>query len=144
MKSQEKKISMNSKNKIKVIAVNAILFSALFGLVSLNKEFLRPILNQSKILKIFTGCFPNFIAAYLISLASVSAVFIRKLNHGRLIVYTSSIVVFIILMLEELKPMWGASIYYDLFDIIASGIGSILTIITYELAVVIEKMQKSR
>jgi membrane-associated HD superfamily phosphohydrolase len=144
MKSQEKKIDMNSKNKMKVIAVNAILFAALFGLVSLNKEFLRPILNQSKFLEIFTGCFPNCIAAYLISLASVSAVLIRKLNHGRLIVYTSSIVVFIILMIEELKPMWGASIYYDLFDIIASGIGSILAIITYELAIVIEKMQKSR
>jgi hypothetical protein len=142
--SRKRKLYMNSKNKMKVIAINAILFAALFGLVSLNKEFLRPTLNNSNLLKILTGCFPNFIAAYLISLASVSAVLIRKINHGRLIVYTSSIVVFIILMIEELKPMWGASTYYDLFDIIASGMGSILTIITYELAIVIEKRQKSR
>lgn len=129
---------------MKVIAINAILFAALFGLVSLNKELLRPTLNNSNLLKILTNCFPNFIAAYLISLASVSAVLIRKINRGRLIVYTSSIVVFIILMIEELKPMWGASTYYDLFDIIASGMGSILTIITYEIAIVIEKRQKTQ
>jgi len=126
---------------MKVIAINAILFAALFGLISLNKEFLRPALNNSNLLKILTGCFPNFIAAYLISLASVSAVMIRKINHGRLIVYTISIVVFIILMIEELKPMWGASTSYDAFDIIASGLGSILTMATYELALVIEKRQ---
>jgi hypothetical protein len=135
---------MNSKNRLKAIAVNAILFAALFGLVSLNKEFLRPTLNNSDLLKILTGCFPNFIAAYLISLAPVSAVMIRKIKHGRLIVYTGSIVVFLILMIEELKPMWGASKYYDLYDIIASGFGSILTIITYELAIVIEKRLTSR
>lgn len=130
---------MNSKSKMKIIAVNAILFASLFGLVSLNKEFLRPTLSNSNFLKLLTGCFPNFIAAYLISLASVSAVLIRKINHGRPIVYTCSIVVFIILMIEELNPMWGASTYYDIFDILASGIGSILTIITYELAIVIQK-----
>ena len=86
---------MNINNKKKVIAINAILFAVLFGLVSLNKEILRPALDNSSSLKILTGCFPNFIAAYIISLASVSAVLIRKFKHGRLIV------VWIILFLHD-------------------------------------------
>jgi len=122
---------MSSKKK--VIVVNAILVAGLFGLVSLNKEILRPSLNHSASLKILTDCFPNFIAAFLISLAFVSAVLIRKFKYGRFIVYTASIAVFIVLMVEELKPMWGASTCYDIFDIIASGVGSVLAIITYEL-----------
>ena len=135
---------MNINDKKKVISINAILFAALFGLVSLNKEILRPALNNSSLLKILTGCFPNFIAAYLISLAFVSAVLIRKIKHGRLVVYISSIAVFTILMIEELKPMWGASKYYDIFDIIASAVGSIFTIITYELLMAIETRRKAK
>ena len=124
---------MKIHGKKKVIAINAILLAALFGLVSLNKEILRPALNGSGFLSVLTGCFPNFIAAYLISLASVSAVLIRKFKRGRLIVYGCSSAVFLILMIEELKPMWGASTYYDTFDILASGVGSALAIITFEL-----------
>jgi hypothetical protein len=130
---------MNINYRKKVIAINAILFAALFGLISLNKEILRPALNNSGLLKILTGCFPNFIAAYLISLASVSAVLIRNFKNGRLIVYLFSIAVFSILMIEEFKPMWGASNYYDTYDIIASGLGSILAILTYELLILIRK-----
>ncbi len=133
---------MNWQSKKKVIIINAILFAALFSLVSLNKEILRPALNNSSLLEILTGCFPNFIAAYLISLASVSAVLIRKFKHGRLFVYTFSIAVFAILMVEEFKPMWGASTHYDTFDIIASAVGSIITIITYELLKSIEMRRK--
>ena len=135
---------MISKNKKKVIAINAILFALLYGLVSLNKEFFRPVFNTSHLLNILTGCFPNFIAAYLIGLASVSAVLIRKFKQGRLIVYTFSIAVFAILLIEELKPMWGASTYYDTYDIIASGVGSTLTIITYELLILIEMRHKRK
>jgi len=133
---------MNWKSKKKVIIINAFLVAALFGLVSLNKEFLRPTLNNSNVLKVLTGCFPNFIAAFIISLASVSAVLVRKLNHGRLIVYVCSLAVFIILMIEELIPMWGASTYYDSFDIIASGTGSLLAIITYELLLSFKNRRK--
>lgn len=129
---------LNMNNKKKVIVINLILFAVLFGLISLNKEILRPALNNSSLLKILTGCFPNFIAAYLISLASVSAVLIRKFKYGRLLVYTFSISVFAILMIEELKPMWGASTYYDTFDIVASGVGSTLAIFTYELLILIK------
>lgn len=135
---------MNINNKKKVLAINAILVAALFGLISLNKEILRPALNNAGLLKILTGCFPNFIAAYFISLAFVSAVLIRKLKHGRLIVYSSSIAVFVILTIEELIPMWGASTYYDIFDIIASGVGSTIAIFTYELLIWIKMRRREK
>ena len=138
------KLNMNINDRKKVIAINAILIAALFGLVSLNKEILRPALNNSRLLETLTGCFPNFIAAYFISLAFVSAVLIRKIKHGRLVVYISSFAVFTILMIEELKPMWGASTYYDTFDIIASAVGSVLAIITYELLKSIERKRKAK
>ncbi len=130
------------KNRKRVIIINAILFAALFGLISFNKEFLRPTLNNSELLKILTGCFPNFIAAYIISTAAVTAVVIRKIKHGRLIVYSSSIVVSAILIIEELKPMWGASEHYDTYDIIASVMGSFFAIITFELLIRIEKRRE--
>ena len=122
---------MNLKGKKKIIVINFLLIAVLFGLVSLNKEIIRPALSNSTIANILTGSFPNFIAAYLIGLAFVNAVLIRKPKYGRLIVYTSSIVIFTILTFEELRPMWGASTYYDSFDILASGLGSLLAVLTY-------------
>ena len=98
-------MALNSKKK--VIAINAFLLAALFGLVSLNKEVLRPGFRNSEILKILTGCFPNFIAAFLISMMFVSAVLIRKPVRGRVIAYLGSAAVFLVLMMEELKPMWA-------------------------------------
>jgi predicted neutral ceramidase superfamily lipid hydrolase len=132
------------KNKKRVLTINAILFAALFGLISFNKKFLRPTLNNSELLKILTGCFPNFIAAYIISTAAVTAVVIRKIKHGRLIVYTSSIVVSAILIIEELKPMRGASEHYDTYDIIASVVGSFFAIMTFELLIRIEKRREAK
>ena len=93
-------------------------------------------------LKILTGCFPNFIAAYMISTAAVTAVVIRKIKNGRLIVYSSSIVVSAILIIEELKPMWGAREHYDIYDIIASVVGSFFAIMTFELLIRIGKSRE--
>ena len=126
---------MNLKSRIGIFLINIFLFAALFGLITLNKEVLRPAFSNTNGLNILSGCFPNFIAAYLISLAFVSAVLFRKPNYGRIIIYVSSIVVFIILTIEELKPMWGASTHFDPLDILASGVGSILAILTFELIV---------
>lgn len=128
-------MKINLKGKKKIIVINSFLFAALFGLISLNKEILRPVLSNITIANILTGCFPNFIAAYLISLAFVNAVLIRKPKYGRLITHTSSLVIFVILTFEELKPMWGASTHYDSFDILASGLGSLLAVLTYEFIV---------
>ncbi len=50
-----------------------------------------------------------------------------------MIVYVFAVIVFLILSIEEIIPMWGASTYYDLYDIIASAMGSALAILTYEI-----------
>jgi len=118
---------------LKTIGINLILFAFLYGSVSFNKEVLRPRFSQIPSVSILTGSFPNFIAAYLIGLAFVNAVLIRRPQKGRLIVHVGSILVFMILAVEEIIPMWGASTYYDPFDILASGLGSILSIITFEV-----------
>ena len=126
-------MKLNSRKKI--LAINLLLFAALFGLVSLNKELIRLELANTILPNILVGCFPNFIAAYLISLVFVNTVLIRKLKYGRLIVYGSSLIVFIILTIEELKPMWGASTHYDFYDILASGLGSLLAVLTFEIII---------
>jgi len=130
---------MNRKSKQRIIVINLLLFALLFGLVSLNKEFLRPLYSNTPIIKVLVGSFPNFIAAYIISLAFANAVVIGEPKYGRLIVYLSSLLVFLILTTEEFKPMWGASTYYDPFDIFASGLGSLLAVLTFELVVLKRK-----
>jgi hypothetical protein len=117
----------------RIIIINILLFVLLYGLVSLNKEILRPHLSHLPFVNILTGSFPNFIAAYLISFAFMNAVLTRKPKHGRAIAYISSALIFLILTVEEIKPMWGASTHYDSFDILASGLGSFMSILTFEL-----------
>lgn len=140
-RGDKKGITMNRKSKLKIIGINFLLFALLFGLVSLNKGLFRPTLNHMPFFKILTGCFPNFIAAYIISIAFVNAILIRKPKYGRLFVFMSSFLVFVILTFEELKPMWGASTHYDSYDILASGIGSLLSILTFEFITLKRKIQ---
>ena len=126
-------VKKNRIGKQRIIVINIFLFILLFGLVSLNKEIIRPIFSNILFLKILTGSFPNFIAACLISLAFVNAVVTIGPKFARHIVYIGSLLVFVILTIEEVKPMWGASTYFDSFDILASGLGSLVSIITFEL-----------
>ena len=121
------------KGRKRILAGNAFLLALLFGLVSFNKDVLRPAFHHQPFLDALTGCFPNFIAALLISLAFVNAIVNRKPKFGRLLVYLSSALVFIILTIEEIKPMWGASSHYDRYDIVASAVGSLLAIGIFEL-----------
>jgi len=132
----------NLRTRLTIVGINLILLALLFGLVSLNKGFFRPTFNHIPFVKFLTGIFPNFIAAYLISLSIVNAILIRKPKFGRIIVYTGSLVIFIILTIEEIKPMWGASTYNDLYDIFASGIGSALAILTFELISLRQKKKR--
>jgi len=133
---------MNCKNKLRIVGINLLLFALLFGLVSLNKDFFRPASNHLPFIRILTGCFPNFIAAYIISFAIVNAVLMRKPKYGRLMVFIGSFLVFAILTLEESKPMWGASTSYDAYDILASGVGALLAILTFELLALIRENKK--
>ena len=82
-----------------------------------------------------TGSFPNFIAAFIIGLFFVNGAVTMEPKYSRLLVYLGSLLVFAVLTIEEVKPMWGASTCYDVLDIIATGAGSLLAIVTYELIV---------
>ena len=127
---------MSRKNKLRVILTNILLFGLLFGLVSLNKEILRPSLSDIAIVKPTLGCFPNFIAAYIINLFFVNGALMMKRMYSRVLVYLGALFVFVVLTVEELRPMWGASTHYDVLDIVASGVGALLAVFTYELAVI--------
>ena len=124
------------KNR-KYLAINLILFAILYLSVTFNKEFIRPVYGNSPIIGIITGSFSNFMAAYIISLFPVSPIISKKIKikKARIIVYTISILVFLILTAEEIHPMWGASTQYDLFDILASAVGSLLAILTFEIII---------
>ncbi len=125
------------KSRARIIGLNFFFIAALYGLVSLNKEVLRPMSIHSDFAVTLTGCFPNFIAAYLISLAFVNAALSKQSKNSRLLAILSSTAIFIILTFEELKPLWGASTHYDPWDIAASGVGSLLAILTFELITMI-------
>ena len=128
------------KNK-RYIAVNLILFAVLYLSVSFNKEYIRPVYGQMPVLGIITGSFSNFMAAYMISLFPVAYILARSIDikKARRIIYVISILVFIILTIEEVKPFVNASKTYDVYDIMASGFGSIIAIITFEFVMKILK-----
>ena len=119
------------------LAINLILFAILYLSVAFNKEFIRPVYGHSPIIGIITGSFSNFMAAYIISLFPVSQIIKKniKIKKARIIVYNISTLVFLILTAEEIYPMWGASTQYDLFDILASAIGSLFAILTFEIII---------
>ncbi len=122
-------------DKIKSIAVNLFLFAFLYLSVSFNKEYIRPVYGNMPFWGIITGSFSNFMAAYIISMFSLAPIVANrvKLVRARLIFFSISVLAFIILTIEEVKPFVDASKVYDTYDIIASGIGSLFAILTFEL-----------
>ncbi|HEB62651.1 MAG TPA: hypothetical protein ENI82_05815 [Bacteroidetes bacterium] len=122
------------KNK-RFIAINLILFAILYLSVTFNKEFIRPVYGDSPIIGILTGSFANFMAAYIVSLFPIAPILARNIDFkkSRVLIYSISFIVFLILTFEELKPFVNASMTYDIYDIIASGLGSITAIITFEI-----------
>lgn len=123
---------MNWSRRKRLLAANALLFAALLLLVTLNKEYVRPAISRESVAGILTGCVPNFLAAFLISLMGINAIFFRKPARGRIYAFIFSALVFIVLSIEEIKPMWGASTVFDTFDIAASALGSSLALGVYE------------
>lgn len=134
---------MNNRSRKRILGINMAMFALLYILVSLNKSYVRPELGHVPVIGFLAGIVPNFLAAFLISGAFVNAVVIREPKRKRLIVYSSSILVFAVLALEEIKPMWGASTYYDWLDILASGIGSLLAIFIYEMIVLYRNKKRN-
>jgi len=125
------KSRIDKKSVIKIMGINLTLALLLFGLILINKNVFRPTFNNTHFAQILTGSFPNFIAAFLISLCVANSVLIKKPRLGRLIVYSISLCIMSILILDEVKSI-VASKQYDIYDITGSVIGSILAILTYE------------
>jgi hypothetical protein len=126
-------MTMDWKKRRRLLGGNLILLALLFLLVTLNKEYLRPAFGHGAFLGPLMGCLPNFLAALLISLAAVNGILSRRPGHSRILAYAGSSLVFLILTVEELRPMWGASTQYDPFDIAASAAGSLTAILVFEL-----------
>ena len=122
---------IEKKIVFKIIGINLTLFLLLVLLIYINKTVFRPTFNENYLAQILTGSFPNFIAAFLISLCVVNPVLIRKPRLGRLIVYLGSLFTMLALILDELESI-GASRQYDINDIAGSVLGSLLAILTYE------------
>jgi len=125
------KPTIEKKTVIKIIGINLTLFLLLIGLIYINKTIFRPTFNENYLAKILTGSFPNFIAAFLISLCAVNPVLIKKPRLGRLIVYLGTLLIMTALILDELESI-GASKQYDIYDIAGSIIGALLAILTFE------------
>ena len=104
----------------------------LFLSISFNKEYLRPLYGHIYFIGVLSGSYPNFIASYIISLFILKPALNRNIRYGRYIFYSFSFIVFAVLTVEELKPLWGVSKTFDSFDILANGLGCVLAIITYE------------
>jgi len=133
---------MKTKGIVRVIVAISIIVTVFLELIVLNKEYIRPAISDSGFLKILSDCFPSFIAAYMISLVAVSAVLIKKPKNGRRIVYIVSLWIFAMLITDEFNSAWGASTHFDKFDIVASGVGSLLAVATYEIALRVQKNKK--
>lgn len=129
---------LKMKKKIKQIAIPLILFAVLYFSVSFNKEYIRPFYGDIPFWGILTGSFSNFMAAFIISIIPFTPIILKKFSvkKSRLIVYISAISVFLILTLEEFTPIVDASITFDIYDIIASGIGSIIAILIFEIFII--------
>lgn len=125
------KPKIERKTIIKIIGINLTLFLLLVGLIYINKTIFRPTFNDSYLAQILTGSFPNLIAAFLISLCAVTPVLIRRPRLGRLIVYSGSLFVMTVLILDEIQSI-GASKQYDIYDIAGSVIGALLAVLTFE------------
>jgi hypothetical protein len=132
---------LSKSKRTKTIIVNIAMFAILFGLISFNKEVLRPLWEADHFLNLLTNIFPNFIAAYVINLAIAHAILIKSPNRLHLFVAGSSILIFAIFILEEYFSLLGASTQFDVFDILASGIGVLLAFLAFEL--IVKKRKRS-
>ena len=128
--------------KQKYIVINLILFAFLYFSVSFNKEYIRPIISENNLFRILFGCFPNFLSAYIISLFPIAAILGKKITikKSKIIIYSFAIIVFLILTIEEFHSFFGASSVFDIYDIIANGVGMLLAVITFEILLRITKL----
>ena len=115
------------------VAVNAIMFAFLYLTVTFNKEYLRSAFAGNPILELLTGSYPNFIAAYVISLFPACPILTRRalISKGTRLIMATAAVVFVILTIEEFVSVFGASKVADGNDVVASALGVSCSILTF-------------
>jgi len=131
--------AISTSDRLRVVGTNLVLFLLLFGVVTVNKRFLRPYVGPSALAQAVTGSLPNFAAAFFVTLAAVGPVLLFRPRFGRLLVYVASLAAFTLLTLEELTGAVGASKYFDAFDIVASALGAVFACLAFELLVSINR-----
>jgi VanZ family protein len=95
-------------------------------------EYLRPRYGRLQYFDILIGSLPNFVGAFVFSLALSSEISKLYVKKRKLIIYLMSSLVFIILTIEEFHPFFTATKTFDKFDIIASAIGALCSVIVLE------------
>jgi len=122
------------KNR-KSIALNLILFAVLYLAITFNKEFIRPVCGHRPILGIITSSFSNIMAAYVISLFPLTHILTKHIvrQTARMVIYLAATTVFILPTIEEYESFVSVSKTYDIYDIMASGLGALAAVGTYEL-----------
>lgn len=123
----------------KFLKINILLFVFLFLSISFNKEYLRPLYGHLILPGIILGSYPNFIAAFVIGLFPLRPALRANINTGGIIIYLTSLFIFIVLSIEEWKSFFQTSTVFDVNDIIASGLGSCMAIATFELVLLKRK-----
>ncbi|WP_456866823.1 hypothetical protein [Galbibacter sp. BG1] len=119
---------MHKKNESHLTTILIIVGFLLF---ILNKEFLRPKYGSLPVIGIVLGSLPNFLGAFCYSVIAIEFLPMKRRYSGReagLITF----VIFIILTVEEFYPFLTATKTFDYYDILASGLGSILVVFYYE------------
>ncbi len=120
-----------------LMALPLVLFAILYLSVSFNKEYIRPVYGNDPVVGVITGSFSNFMAAFIIALIAIIPLLKKKisLRQSRVYFYSVSILVFGLLVAEEFFSYFGASKTYDIYDILASALGSVMAIVVFEIVI---------
>ncbi|NPD43991.1 hypothetical protein [Lentimicrobium sp. S6] len=101
----------------------------------INKEYLRPAFQNNEVVSIIVGSLPNFLGAYLFSLLPFERIIKSNNKNRKAYYYLYVAFIFIFLIIEEFFPFFTASKTFDVYDILASGMGCILAILSYEITI---------
>ena len=104
-------------------------------LLIVNKEFLRPNYRNIAEVSIILDSMANFLAPLIYGLFPIDIILKSNYKNGRLYYYTLSILLFLFLIVEEYFAFFTTSNTFDLYDIFASGLGALITILIYEYGI---------
>ena len=104
-------------------------------LLIVNKEFLRPNYGNIAEVSIILDSMANFLAPLIYGLFPIVIILKSNYKNGRLYYYTFSVLLILLLMVEEYYSFFTKSNTFDLYDVFASVLGCLITILIYEYGV---------